>query len=673
MGRTSRDRGRRHFSFELLEGRAVPATFGVPWGDPGRLSLSFAPDGTAIAGHSSTLFRALDARQPTSAWERQILLAFQTWAVNANINIGLVADGGQAFGVAGKSQHDPRFGDIRIGAQAMAPDVLSISVPNDPALSGTLTGDVLVNSGVRFGGNGPDVAAVLLHEAGHVLGIDDGADPKSPMFPRYLGNTRLTPADVSALQALYGTRSLDPHEGSSGNDTIAGATALQPPGGYTGATPLVGYGDVSTGRDVDVYAFRAPGNYRGTATIRLQSAGISLLAPHLTILDARGHVLADAQVASGLGDVVTLHLGPIDPNATYYAQVRGATADAFGIGSYGLAVTFDSTSRVGSAAVDTVLRGPYQSLGPNDIASIFYSPSLAFFNAGHGGDDPGAAPTLAPSPGFAANSHYEAIGSIAGPSDVALYRIKTANAPAAGRPLVLTVTLRALDLNGTAPRVTVLDGRGLPVASQVLANGGGMFSVQVADARAGGNYILRVGPATASGAPASGNFALVAQFGSAAARLSTLAADTLVATAPSRSYDLYVGQSQLMHLLLSASGAAGPPGSAVRLTVLDRSGAIVATLTAPAGDTVSGPDLLLLPGAYTFRIAAVAPPGGPTPALSFRLLGEGISDPIGPAINDPTLAPAYTAPGLPGWFAYPGSIATRAPYLFVPTRFLAGR
>src|SRR5262249_47074142 len=116
---------------ESLEERAVPATFGVPWRDPSRLTLSFAPDGTQIAGHASSLFQSLNAKQPADVWQREVLQAFQTWAVQANINVGMVSDGGQAFGISGPAQHDPRFGDIRVGAQAMSAESLSISVPND--------------------------------------------------------------------------------------------------------------------------------------------------------------------------------------------------------------------------------------------------------------------------------------------------------------------------------------------------------------------------------------------------------------------------------------------------------------------------------------------------------------------------------------------------------------
>src|SRR4051794_2216252 len=131
VSRPIRVRRSRRLAIEVLEDRSVPATFGVPWSDPSHLTLSFVPDGTAIAGHTSSLSQRLGAVEPSTVWEGDILRAFQTWAVNANINIGLVADGGQALGVAGASQHDPRFGDIRVGAQPMAADALSISVPND--------------------------------------------------------------------------------------------------------------------------------------------------------------------------------------------------------------------------------------------------------------------------------------------------------------------------------------------------------------------------------------------------------------------------------------------------------------------------------------------------------------------------------------------------------------
>ena len=195
-----------------------------------------------------------------------------------------------------------------------------------------------------------------------------------------------------------------------------------------------------------------------------------------------------------------------------------------------------------------------------------------------------------------------------------------------------------------------------------------MFTVQAVDVRPGGYYLVRVAPPAASGSTPLGNYALTAQFGTRAAQLSTFAADTVSPASPSKSYKLYVGQSQLMHLVLSADavGSAPAAGSAVRLTIRDKSGIVIYTLTTPAGGVASGPDLFLVPGAYTVQVSAVGPPGGPIPTLAFHLLGAEISDPIGPVVRDPTLKPAYTAPGRPNWFLYPGNVSTQSRFLFVP-------
>ena len=233
---------------------------------------------------------------------------------------------------------------------------------------------------------------------------------------------------------------------------------------------------------------------------------------------------------------------------------------------------------------------------------------------------------------------------------------------------MLTVTARALDVNGTTPRVTILDGNGNVVSQQVLANGAGMFTVQASALSGGGNYVIQAGPNTAVGSPAAGNYALVAQFGTTAAQLSSLASDTLPAPAGStQAYNLYVGESQLMHLVLSAGAAGGPaaPDSAVQMTLQDASGNVVYSLTAAAGDTVSGAALFLLPGPYTIQFTAA---GASTSSLAYNLVGDEISDPIGTVLTDPTLKPFYPAPLGPPWFLYPGGSLTTSPFWIAPVK-----
>src|SRR4051794_29188041 len=101
---------RSRLELESLEDRFTPAAFNVPWPEPDSLTLSFAPDGTQAGNKVSSLFRTLDASMPTATWQREILRAFQTWAIEANVNIGLVSDGGQPFDTLGFKQGDPRFG-----------------------------------------------------------------------------------------------------------------------------------------------------------------------------------------------------------------------------------------------------------------------------------------------------------------------------------------------------------------------------------------------------------------------------------------------------------------------------------------------------------------------------------------------------------------------------------
>src|SRR5262245_34478465 len=131
-----------------LENRCTPAAFGNPWPDAARLTLSFAPDGTDAGGTSSRLFALLDGLG--SGWQLEALRAFQTWAVNANVNVGLAADGGQPLGADGAPQGDARFGDVRLAAVPLTAEVAALAVPFDPA-AGTWAGDVLLNSAAPFG------------------------------------------------------------------------------------------------------------------------------------------------------------------------------------------------------------------------------------------------------------------------------------------------------------------------------------------------------------------------------------------------------------------------------------------------------------------------------------------------------------------------------------------
>src|SRR5262249_16636893 len=149
---------------------------------------------------------------------------------------------------------------------------------------------------------------ILLHEAGHVFGLPDSTDPLSVMYSSYTGNTTLSAGDIQAIQALYGTRAPDRNEP---NDSFATTTHINSSGlfpVYTGTTPLVAFGDRTTLSDVDYFWVRPLIGYIGPVTFRLQTAGISFLAPRLQVYDQNFHFLGQAQSTSVFGDTVSVQL-----------------------------------------------------------------------------------------------------------------------------------------------------------------------------------------------------------------------------------------------------------------------------------------------------------------------------------------------------------------------------
>ena len=118
----------------------------------------------------------------------------------------------------------------------------------------------------------------------------------------------------------------------------------------------------------------------------------------------------------------------------------------------------------------------------------------------------------------------------------------------------------------------------------------------------------------------------------------------------------------MFDFILTAPGTTG----SVRMSVLERvrgSDGIdrVATrysLTAAAGQTVTGPGVFLKGGAYAIVFESL---GG---ATGFILSGAGLTIPIGPVTTDPSGQPIFTLPGSPpGHYVYPGDLLGFDPWL----------
>ena len=652
-------------SFDWLEDRTVPATFGVPWPDPMHLTMSLVPDGTAIAAHSSNLEATLDAAMPRQVWQETLVRAFQTWAKKANVNVGVVADQGWAFGTAGLTQGDPRFGDIRIGAHAMAADVYSISVPHDPFISGTLAGDIFFNSEVSYD---PDrLMAIALHEAGHALGLPHSNNPTSVMFSHFNNRTTLSASDVLAIRKLYGRRAPDVHEGKKGNDRIRFATRIkysQSSDGYTGAEPLVLFGDITKRRDVDYYWVKPLDGYTGAITFRVQTAGLSPLLAKVTVTDEDGNLLASGETTDPLGDDLRLTLPSVDPGLKYYVRVESSGSRDFGVGRYALITTFDDNLQTTEEEIQRVVRGPYDNLRSDEILDIFEDPTSALFAVDpHTNDTFLTAERLKTVPGYPRFSRYDMLASLHDAVDVDMYIVKP---PKKKKPVVMTVSLQAAPVNGIVPELTVFDRNMAPVDVDVLVNGNGTYTFQVPNVRRKDRFFFRLQGAQNGTTTETGNYRLTVSYGKRAAQLPTIAEGAVDPNLGQTTYQLYVGQSQLFHFLLSNPGMSALAAAGdVTMELRDKDGNVVHTLQAAPGEEVSGGSVFLAPGAYTVTFTGS---GGATPGASaplYRLRAASIGGPIGPVVDDPTLLPQYQCPHQPDLFCYPDGTETPNPYLLI--------
>jgi hypothetical protein len=577
---------------ERLEDRCVPATFGVAWPDGMHLTLSFAPDGTPIAGDPSSLDSLL-APLGDSAARLEILRAFQTWAVNGNLNIGVVADGGQDFAVGGAIQGDPRFGDVRIGARPLGSEVLAVTAPFN--LFGTSSGNSSLNSTqpLSLGGSPGtyDLYTIYLQEAGHVFGLDNSPDLNSVMYEYYQSpRTGLSVGDVAGLQALYGARAPDAFEGVTGNNTPATATSYQ--------GPLEA--DVGSLQDADLYRFTVPFLSTGT-TIHVNTAGLSLLTAKVEILNSAGTVVATATATDPLNNDVTLNANSLAWGGNYYVRVSSGRDDVFGVGSYRLDI------------VRHTLTGDF--LG---AAGGVVNHTLASAAALHQTTTPTGS-------GYS----YTTQDSFSSSSDVNYYKITVPT----GATNLAAVAWGLTD-SPLSPHIDVLDAAGNAVAAQVLTNDGGSFVVQVTGVQGGADYYLRVSSATHS----VGDYGAAVEFPTSAVTFPRGVTGTLDDSHTQTAADLTVPQTQQLHLVLAADSGQ-VTGAAVRLTVRDSQGNVVYQLQAADGDTVSG-DVMVSAGVYTVAITVVPPADGSLPVIGFTLNLIGITDPIGVQAADTTSDPS---------------------------------
>jgi len=352
---------------ELLEDRSVPAIFGVPWPDPGHLTLSFVPDGTSYAGGgTSCLFATMDAVMPRATWQGQILRAVQSWTSVAGINVSVVLDSGDQLGTPGAVEGDKRFGDIRISATTMSTDAVACGAPF--SWTGTsFAGDLMFNSTYKFStGNSLtagvpgsyDLYTVAVQEAGHIFGLNDSNDLASVMYTTYTApRTGLSAGDVAGIQALYGTRVAFNRAGGTSpiktyvdahtNETLAAATLVAGRSRADGGFGVDVKGVISDTRDVDFYKLQAPkarpGSPNPNLVVMVYAADLNGLDPVIHLYNDKQQLLPYRVLSNDAG-VMSVQTDTVPAGRYVWVRVsaRDASVTLHATGTYGFVADFGS-------------------------------------------------------------------------------------------------------------------------------------------------------------------------------------------------------------------------------------------------------------------------------------------------------------------------------------------
>ncbi len=325
------------------------ATTGDMFSDGRRITFSFMNDGTATPGGQSHLFQAMDAKFSRSTWVNTFDDAFAQWESIANVNLVWVSDDGAAEDEGNVQQGSVEFGDIRIGAYSMGPNVAALTYLPPKANGGSNSGDIFLNTDVNWenNGSGVDLETIAMHEIGHALGMGHSSSSSAVMFPNYNGQASgLSSDDIAGVQSIWGPRKEDAIQQATGNQSASAAANIN---GYIQSSNdqiAINALDVAGMNEDYYFRYTTPANASANMSVTAQSSYLSELSPWVQIYDNSNHLLAQNYgTGTTYGATMTASISNATPNTTYIVRISGYPSKDTTTGNYALLINMGTASQ----------------------------------------------------------------------------------------------------------------------------------------------------------------------------------------------------------------------------------------------------------------------------------------------------------------------------------------
>ncbi len=475
-----------------------------------------------------------------------------------------------------------------------------------------LNSNVLFNTG---GAGGYDLFSAMLQEAGHAFGMGNSDDPASPMYEQYSGARQgLTSGDISNVQAMYGTRSADTFEHSSGNQTLGTAATVASVSSHR-AGAWAFSADLSSPADADAYRFVMPRDVTAgrTTSVQLATTGVSLANARLRVSDDRQQQIGEA-TDSHFAAALTVAIPNSQPGKTYFFSVAGVDSSAFAVGAYRVKLVFDPA-------------GPEATVTGDNVPARQGSNNLL-----------GSALSLVTPAGYDSHSYYRVNGRLDLPLLADWYNFQSA--PVNGQAQsVAVVTVRTLEAGGRPPVIAVTDSQGRTLNAELVSSTADAASYQFF-APADQTLYLKVATNGLLDLGSLGAYQVEVSFRNVRIDFQDLAQSTLNPNATtSRNFTLAQPALTKFSLAADSAGLGGLLGQmSVRLVLKDAAGHEVARLTVPAGQTQTL-SVCLETGTYTASVTAFKSSGLLSAPVNFTLKYLTLTDPVGSQPTDSTGTP----------------------------------